>query len=85
MRCTIYKSLKKTEAYLYVREGVEFESLPAALRAQFGRAEEVMKLELHEGRKLAREDVVTVMANLSVGGFHLQMPSPELAPLRPRQ
>ena len=39
----------------------------------------VIELELSPDRKLAREDVGKVMANLRDQGFHLQMP-PQLQP-----
>jgi len=77
MRCIIYKSLKKTDMYLYLREDAPFESLPAALLGLFGRAEEVMRLELSSARRLVREDVVVVIENLTTQGYHLQLPPVE--------
>jgi len=74
MRCIIYKSLKKTDMYLYLREDAALESLPAALLGLFGRAEEVMRLQLSPARRLAREDVVVVIENLMTQGYHLQLP-----------
>jgi len=38
-----------------------------------------MSLELHANRKLAREDINKVIANLESQGYHLQMP-PSLIP-----
>lgn len=77
--CWIYKSPLKDEMYLYLEEQEGFDRVPEALMARFGKPELVMELELHEGRTLAREDVVQVMHNLSTQGFHLQMP-PNLEP-----
>ena len=77
--CWIYKSPVKDEMYLYLAEEAGFERVPDALMARFGKPEFVMELELHEGRPLAREDVIQVMQNLSDRGFHLQMP-PKLEP-----
>lgn len=77
MRCTVYKSLKKNDAYLYLPEGASLEALPAPLLALFGKAEEVMRLELNQARKLARGDVLAVMQNLRTQGYHLQLPAPE--------
>ena len=39
----------------------------------------VMKLDLSPAKKLARENVLTVIDNLNDQGFHLQMP-PEIKP-----
>jgi len=77
--CWIYKSLLKEEMYLYVSEEGGFDQVPNALMARFGKPVFVMELELHEGRTLARENVIQVMQNLSGQGFHLQMP-PKLEP-----
>ena len=79
IRCWIYKSPLKEEMYLYVSEEEGFDQVPKALMARFGEPAFLMELELHEGRPLAREDVVRVMENLRGQGFHLQMP-PKLEP-----
>ena len=77
--CWIYKSPLKEEMYLYLPEAEGFDPVPDALLARFGKPVFVMEIELHEGRPLAREDVVQVMQNLTTQGFHLQMP-PKLEP-----
>ena len=60
--------------YVYLREGLEPSELPQELLALVKQLTHVMDLELSEDRKLAREDVNQVMANLEQKGFHLQMP-----------
>jgi hypothetical protein len=77
--CWIYKSPLKEEMYLYLADKEAFDRVPEALLARFGKPLFVMELELHPGRRLAREDVVQVMQNLTGKGFHLQMP-PKLEP-----
>ena len=83
MFCSIYKSSKKDEMYLYiarleVKESEEpanpLEVLPEAVRTAFGRATFVMDLELSEQRKLARVNVMHVMDSIETKGFFLQMP-----------
>ena len=82
MFCSIYKSSKKDEMYLYVErfEAKEDEivdpltALPEALRAAFGRATFVMDLELHEARKLSRVSVLHVLDSIATKGFFIQMP-----------
>ena len=79
MHCWIYRSSKKEEMYLYLREKDQFKDIPEALLKRIGKLEFVMQLQLHPKRKLAREDVNKVMENLRTQGFHLQMP-PVLMP-----
>ncbi|WP_122901537.1 YcgL domain-containing protein [Acinetobacter sp. B51(2017)] len=82
MYCSIYKSSKKDEMYLYVIRPNESEAegfdpllvLPEAVRGAFGRATFVMDLELHAERKLARVNVLHVLDSLETKGFFLQMP-----------
>jgi len=77
--CWIYRSPRKDEMYLYLGAEDGFEAVPKPLLERFGKPELVMQIELHDGRILAREDVVRVMRNLAEKGFHLQM-APVLAP-----
>jgi len=77
--CWIYKSPRKAEMYLYLAAKEGFDAVPPGLLERFGPPEFVMELALHHERKLAREDVIKVMANLAQRGFHLQLP-PEIRP-----
>lgn len=84
MLCSIYKSSKKDEMYLYIaRPEVSkneaettdpLEVLPEAMRTAFGRATFVMDLELSESRKLARVNVLHVMDSIETKGFFIQVP-----------
>ncbi|MCW8040372.1 MULTISPECIES: YcgL domain-containing protein [Acinetobacter] len=82
MHCSIYKSSKKDEMYLYVARPAENEAedfnplevLAEPVRVAFGRATFVMHLELSEARKLARVNVMHVIDSLETKGFFLQMP-----------
>ena len=77
--CWVYRSPRKQEMYLYLAEEDDFDLVPDALLERFGQPILVIELELSAERKLAREDVDTVMANLRNQGFHLQLP-PKLQP-----
>ena len=77
MSVWIYKGHRRAEAYLYLPAPDAFEHVPAELLAAFGRLELVLTLELHPRRRLARENVVEVMRNLSTRGFHVQLPPVE--------
>jgi hypothetical protein len=77
MQCTIYKSRRKVDTYLYITAGDDFSRIPEALLKLIGEPEHVMDLELHPERKLAREDTAEVLHNLAERGWHLQMPRRE--------
>ena len=72
--CDIYKGEKKDEMYLYVPKPDGLENVPEALLHGFGELTLVTTLVLTESRKLARADILKVMAELSKNGFYLQMP-----------
>jgi uncharacterized protein YcgL (UPF0745 family) len=74
MQCFIYKSLKKSELYLYLEKKDDFTKVPEALLKSFGKVEFVMDLELSSDRKLAREDINKVLASLKEKGFFVQIP-----------
>ena len=77
--CWVYRSPRKPEMYLYLAEEDGFERVPQALLQRFGEPILVIELELSTRRRLAREDVNQVMADLRELGYHLQLP-PSLQP-----
>jgi uncharacterized protein YcgL (UPF0745 family) len=81
MQAFVYKSLRKPDTYLYLREQDAFGLLPEAVLAPLGRLEFVMELALVPGRKLARADAEVVRGNLATRGYHLQFPETQLDPL----
>jgi len=77
MNAYIYKSSRKDELYLYLSKKDDFSEVPQALGDSMGKEPIfVMEVELSPERKLAREDVNTVMKNLETQGFHVQIPPP---------
>ncbi len=75
--CSIYKSPCRNEMYLYVERSEALTRVPEALLAAFGPPQHAFDLVLTPERKLAREDIATVLANLEKQGYHLQMPPAE--------
>lgn len=73
--CKVYRSGRRAETYLYLREGLAFDDLPAELREVFGEPVFVMALRLDEERRLARVDVRVVLERLRVPGYFLQLPA----------
>ncbi len=74
MRSFVYKSVRKADTYLYLPEEGAFDAIPAELLEKLGPPVFVIELLLDPSRPLAREDVGTVMRNLTDQGYHLQLP-----------
>ena len=70
----VYKGSRRDDTYLFVPAQERLVRVPPALLETMGRLELVMEVELHHGRRLAREDIRLVMRNLEDQGYHLQMP-----------
>lgn len=75
--CSVYKSPRKSEMYLYVDKREALSRVPEALLVPFGAPQHVFDLLLTPERQLAREDVAKVLENIEKQGFHLQMPPGE--------
>jgi uncharacterized protein YcgL (UPF0745 family) len=74
VQCTVYKSLRQFDYFLYVRSDEQFERVPAGLKQLLGNLEKVIEVELHAERKLAQADVAEVMRQIEAQGYYLQMP-----------
>jgi uncharacterized protein YcgL (UPF0745 family) len=74
MRCHIYKSLKKRDAYLYIENQDDFSRVPKTLLDMLSRLELVMSLDLSEAKRLAQAEPAQVMSLLKEQGYFLQMP-----------
>ena len=74
MKCTVYKSLRQFDYYLYVPSEAGLAGLPEGLLSLLGDLSRVIELELHPQRKLAQADVVEVMHQIDQTGYFLQMP-----------
>ena len=70
----VYKGSRRAETYLYVPAADALARVPDTLLELMGELELVMEIELHPKRRLAREDIATVLRNLRERGYHLQMP-----------
>ena len=74
MQCHVYRSSKRDDTYVYLRERDAFGLLPANIAAPLGELHFVLSVELTPERKLARDDANVVRANLAAHGFHIQFP-----------
>lgn len=74
MHAYVYKSLKQADTYVYLAGREDFSRLPEPLCTRLGPLRLVLEVELTAERKLARENAAEVMRNLTLRGFHLQLP-----------
>ncbi|MCY1288006.1 Protein YcgL [compost metagenome] len=72
--CSIYKSPRKNEMYLYVDKREALSRVPEGLLSAFGAPQHTFDLVLSPERQLAREDIGKVLENIEKQGYHLQMP-----------
>ncbi|MBP3864376.1 MAG: YcgL domain-containing protein, partial [Pseudomonas sp.] len=75
--CSIYRSTKRNEMYLYVLKADALERVPEPLMLAFGKPIHAFDLVLTPERTLSREDITKVLENLETQGYHLQMPPAE--------
>ena len=81
MHVFVYKSLRKAETYLYLREKDAFDVVPPTVRAPLGELQPVLEFDLTPERRLARADADVVRVNLVERGFHLQVPPTQPDPM----
>jgi uncharacterized protein YcgL (UPF0745 family) len=74
MQCSVYKSLRQFDYFLFVRAADEFARVPEGLMRLLGEMHKVMDLDLHPQRSLAQADVREVMRQIETQGYFLQMP-----------
>ena len=75
--CSIYKSPKRDEMYLYVEKAKGLNDVPDELYNLFGKPVLVMHMPIKAGSKLSRVDIDAVLASIAEKGFFLQMPPPK--------
>ena len=76
MICSVFRSSKKPDTYLFVAKSRGLACVPQALLDLFGEPREIVTLLLTPEKKLARADVHKVLASLEEQGFYLQLPPP---------
>ena len=74
IECTVYKSLKKDETYVFIPMTTQLSALPDELKKVLGETEKVMSLTLTPEKKMARGTGADVIKSIEQQGFHLQMP-----------
>lgn len=75
--CTIYKSSKKAETYLYIEKTDDFSKVPESLMKLIGTPILVLTMDLDRRNELAQADLSKVKQELKENGFYLQIPPPQ--------
>jgi uncharacterized protein YcgL (UPF0745 family) len=76
MLTAIYKSPRKEQTYLYLKQRDDFKVVPEALLKTFGSPQLVTVLDLSRRTELAGADLAKVKDALSEQGYYLQLPPP---------
>lgn len=76
MLCTIYKSPRKAETYLFIERRDDFSKVPQSLLDTFGKPQLVMLINLSGREHLALADINKVRQALQESGYYLQLPPP---------
>jgi len=74
--CTVYRSLKKADTYLYIEKNGDFDKVPEQLKTLLGKLTLVMTLDLDKRANLGQADLAKVKQELTDNGFYLQLPPP---------
>ena len=74
--CTVYRSLKKADTYLYIEKKGDFDKVPAPLKDLLGKLTLVMTIDLDKRTNLGQADLAKVKQELIDNGFYLQLPPP---------
>ena len=72
--CKVYKSLSKTDYYLFVKHEEDMSRVPESLLSYFGKHELAMTLALSSDQKLAVASASEVLESLQENGYYLQLP-----------
>lgn len=75
--CSIYKSPRRDEMYLYIEKLKGLKELPEALLEVFGKPIHVMDMLVKPDSKLSRVEAEKVLEEIASKGFFLQMPPPK--------
>ena len=75
--CSIYRSPRRDEMYLYIEKLKGLKDLPEALLEVFGKPIHVMDMLVRPESKLSRVEAPKVLEDIASKGYFLQMPPPK--------
>nr|WP_136250067.1 YcgL domain-containing protein [Ningiella ruwaisensis] len=74
MLCAVYKSKKKADTYLYVKEKDDFSDVPESLLSVFGQPQFVMLVPANKRPRIAGIERERFLESMNEQGYYLQMP-----------
>ena len=74
MRCFVYRSVVKSDTYIYLRQKDNLSILPDGLKKLLGRTEYALELDLEKTQYLVNADIKQVILSLNEQGYYLQLP-----------
>ena len=74
MKCVVYKSSRKSDAYLYIQREGDFSRVPKSLLELMGPLQLVISLDVTADSTLAQARAEEVLQQLRDQGFYLQLP-----------
>ena len=72
--CSVFRSSKKDEMYLYVDKTEKMKRVPDPLKEMFGAPIHVFDMLLTPEKELSRADAAQVLEDIREKGYFLQMP-----------
>lgn len=78
MLCAVYKSIRKSQTYLFVAKREDFSAVPEPLLIQFGEPQLVSILNIKADTKLALADANKLIFSIQTDGYYLQLPPPPI-------
>ena len=82
MLCAVYKSIRKTQTYIFVAKRDDFSQVPTPLLEQFGPPELISILNITNETKMAMAKAEKVLKAVTETGFYLQLPPPPVDHLK---
>ena len=77
MLCSVYKSSKRDETYLFITKRDDFSKVPETLLEMFGQALHIMTFSIAQKTQLGTADIDKVRQALEADGYYLQIPPPK--------
>lgn len=74
MLCTVLRSVRKADTYLYLPRDASFEDLPETLQHLFTPHTTITTLHVTPERRLARLSGAELITHLNDDGYYLQLP-----------
>lgn len=82
MLCAVYKSIRKSQTYLFIAKRDDFSSVPDLLLTQFGPPQLISLLNINLQTKFALAEADKILSAITNKGYYLQLPPPPVDHLK---